>query len=71
MSPTVLRQRGYRVMIFLNDHPPARVHVSKAGNEARVRLDPVEILHNYGFSMREIREILDMVAEDQENLLAR
>ena len=70
MSPTVLDKRGYRFVIYLNDHPPAHVHVRKAEKDARVRLDPVEILHNFGFTRRELREIIDRVTEHQGALLA-
>jgi hypothetical protein len=46
MSPTILRQGGYQVTIFANDHLPPHVHVRRAGNAARIRLDPIEVLHN-------------------------
>lgn len=59
------------MMIYLNDHPPAHVHVSKAGSHARIRLEPVEMLHNYGFSPRDMGRILSIVAENQMNLLAK
>ncbi|MBN2306002.1 MAG: DUF4160 domain-containing protein, partial [Anaerolineae bacterium] len=61
MSPTVLRQAGFQVRIYPNDHPPAHVHISQAGNEARVSLNPVEIKNNWGFNTREIRKILERV----------
>ncbi len=63
MSPTVLRQAGYQFIIFPNDHPPPHVHVRRAGDAARVRLDPVEILHNQGFNTRELGVILAIVQE--------
>jgi len=39
--PTILRQGGFDVMIFTNDHPPAHVHLFKAGAEAVLDLAPV------------------------------
>jgi len=37
MMPTVLREEGFEVRIYTLDHPPAHVHVAKAG--AIVRID--------------------------------
>ena len=70
MSPTVLREKGYQVKIYPNDHPPAHVHVVKAEHEARVTLEPVEAKTNLGFNTREIGDILDMIEEHQADLLA-
>lgn len=69
MSPTILRQGGYQVVIFPNDHPPAHVHVRRSGNTARVRLEPVEILHNQGFNIRELGQIVGIVKQHQAMLL--
>ena len=35
--PTVHREEGFEVRIYTSDHPPAHVHVAKAG--AIVRID--------------------------------
>lgn len=69
MSPTVLRQDGYIFVIYPNDHAPAHVHVKKAENDARIRLDPVEVLHNWGFSNRELQRILEITSTNQAMLL--
>jgi serine phosphatase RsbU (regulator of sigma subunit) len=43
--PTIIRERGFEVMIYPNDHRPPHVHVWKAGKEARVvRLERGDIL---------------------------
>lgn len=69
MSPTIIRPRNYQVMIFTNDHPPAHVHVRRAGNEARISLDPIEVMDNYGFRNREIKQILRIIEDNQTLLL--
>lgn len=40
MSPTVVRQGGFLVMIYYKplEHDPPHVHVWKAGTEARIGL---------------------------------
>lgn len=69
MSPTVLNEDGYQVMIYLNDHTPAHVHVFKAENEAKVQLDPVEIMDNEGFNTRQLKAIRTLITEHQDELL--
>ena len=69
MSPTVLREKGFQVVIFSNDHPPAHVHVRRSGKVARIRLEPVETLHNHGFNTRELGAILTIVQDNQDVLL--
>ena len=70
MSPTVLREDGYQVKIYPNDHPPAHVHVVRAGKEARVGLDPIVVYNNWGFNNRELSKIQDIIEENQSLLLA-
>lgn len=41
--PLVLCEGGFQVRIYLNDHPPAHVHVFSAGGEAQIALNPVRI----------------------------
>jgi hypothetical protein len=51
--PTVLRLGRLRVVIYLNDHRPAHVHVMGGGQEAVFKLNcpagPAELRENYGF----------------------
>jgi hypothetical protein len=69
MSPTVVRQDGYQLIIFTNDHPPPHVHVRHSGRVARARLKPIEILHNSGYNARELSKIRAIVEEHQALLL--
>jgi hypothetical protein len=41
--PTVLRQDGFRVVIYPNDHLPSHVHVLKESGEVRIDLGSEEI----------------------------
>jgi hypothetical protein len=69
MSPTVLRQEGYTIAVYANDHSPPHVHVKRAENDARIRLDPIEVLHTEGFNERELGKILSIVRENHGLLL--
>lgn len=71
MSPTVLnrREHGFDVRIYTKDHAPAHVHVFNSDSEAKVSLDPIEVLDNWGFSNRAIKTICDLILEHQVRLL--
>ncbi len=64
MSPNILRKDGFVFVIYGNDHLPAHVHVKQADNDARIRLDPVEVLHNEGFNERELGKILSITRDN-------
>jgi hypothetical protein len=68
VSPVVLRQGKYEVVIHTLDHAPAHVHIKSAGKEARVALTPVEVLDNWRFRPGEIRAILKLVQTHQQEL---
>jgi hypothetical protein len=69
--PTVLRVRGYRFIIFFNDHPPAHIHVKHAEGGAKVRLKAVEITEYYQLTQRQLREIRDIVEENRDYLMEK
>ena len=71
MSPVMLRKGKYMVVIYVKDHPPAHAHVKSAGKEAKIRLDPVEVLENWGFKPQEIRAILAIIQDHQRQLLEK
>ena len=68
MSPVVLRSGKYEVVIYTRDHAPAHAHVKSAEKEARIGLNPVEVLNNWGFRPGEIRAILKLVQTHQRDL---
>ncbi|MGP8250913.1 MAG: DUF4160 domain-containing protein [Terracidiphilus sp.] len=59
--PTVLRIGALRVVVYLNDHRPAHVHVIGQGNESVFELNQpqgsVTLRENYGFTRRTITAI--------------
>ena len=58
----IVEERGYRVYIYSNDHPPVHVHVLKGDSEAKVHLEPeLSIKDNYGFKSQELRQILTII----------
>jgi hypothetical protein len=74
--PTILRESGFRVVIYTRDeHPPAHVHVWRAGGEAVIRLGAegeLPFLHEVnGMPKRDVRRALDLVTAHQDILLTR
>jgi hypothetical protein len=71
---TVLRVNGLRVVIFINDHDPAHVHVFGDG-EAKINLfgaDGTPILvWTDGMSRIEVRQAMRIVTEHQAFLCTR
>ena len=59
--PTVAMIDGLRVVIYLNDHRPAHVHVIGNGCEAVFKLNclegPPELRENYGFAAGKLSKI--------------
>ena len=58
---TILRLAGLRVVIYLNDHRPAHVHVIGHGCEAVFRIDcregRISLRENYGFRRSDLTRI--------------
>jgi hypothetical protein len=73
--PTVLRFKGFRVVIYTNDHWPPHIHVIGAGREARIALGGVgqwpSIVTNEGLSRRELAAALVEIDRNRELLIER
>jgi hypothetical protein len=71
---TVLRADGLRVVIFVDDHQPAHVHVFGDGH-ARINLlgadGTPELVWAEGMTRGEVRRAVRIVIEQQAPLLAR
>ena len=70
---TVFRAHGLRVVIFLDDHEPAHVHVFGDG-EAKIKLlgaHAPELVWTVGMSRADLRRAMRIVKEQQPFLLER
>ena len=71
--PTLLTQDGFDVMIYTRDHPPAHVHVWKAGAEIVINLGAERgkpwVRDNNGARQKVERQALMIVSEQQDFLL--
>ena len=71
---TVYRAHGLRIVVFVDDHEPAQVHVFGDG-EAKINLagcegDP-ELIFAIGMTRAETRRAMGVVKEQQAYLLKR
>ncbi|MBN2864331.1 MAG: DUF4160 domain-containing protein [Bacteroidales bacterium] len=58
--PTVLLIKGYRLFFFSNEgNEPVHIHIEKAERYAKFWLDPLCVVINYGFTGKELREIIE------------
>ena len=42
--PTIIKQDGFRIVIYPNDHLPSHVHVIKGDGEVRISLNTVRLI---------------------------
>jgi hypothetical protein len=68
--PTVLVIRGYKFKFFSNENDePTHVHVTKGSGTAKIWLEPeVSVEYSYNFTVRENRDIEEIVKENLETL---
>ncbi|MBS1543403.1 MAG: DUF4160 domain-containing protein [Bacteroidetes bacterium] len=68
--PTVLEINGYKFKFFSNENDePAHVHVIKGDGNAKIWLGPtVAEEYSYNFTIRERRDIRNLVIENLEIL---
>lgn len=73
--PTALRQDGFDVMIYVDDHPPAHAHVFKAGGQLIMNLGdedtPPSIREVKGMTKGEARRAVVIVEDNQGTLLRK
>ena len=69
--PTILRVKGYRFIVFTNDHPPPHVHVKQAEGGAKVSLDPIKVEEYWQLNRRQLREIKEIVEEQRDFIVEK
>jgi Domain of unknown function (DUF4160) len=71
--PTLLRQDGFEIRMYFNDHDPPHVHAFKAGGQVKVGLGSLEVspslLLVQGMSDKDVKKAIAIVMEHQAELL--
>ncbi len=69
--PTLLRWNGYRFFFYSADRwEPPHVHVVKGEGEVKIWLNDLTVAVNFGYSARELNEIILKTREEREALLS-
>lgn len=72
---TVHRAHGLRVVIYVDDHEPAHVHVIGEGGQAKVNLigpdGGPELVWAEGLKRSAVRRAMRLVTDQQEAFLSR
>ena len=71
---TVLRESGFRIIIYTADHEPAHVHVFGDGETKIILIGAdgqPEVVHQTRSSLRESRRALEIVTKYRDELLRR
>jgi hypothetical protein len=62
MSPTILREGGFRFYFFSREERRMHVQVQCAEGEAKYWLEPaIELAQNYGLNERQLRSVKAMI----------
>ena len=70
--PTIIKQDGFRVVIWPNDHLPPHVHVFKREAEVKIALlEPIVFNVEGQISNKDLVKALNLVIEHQIELLKR
>lgn len=68
--PTVLRKGRFRFYFFSNEREEtAHIHVKAAENQAKFWLNPAQLASNYGFSSRELKDLEELVEQNESLFL--
>jgi hypothetical protein len=69
VSPTVLREGGFRLFFFSREERRLHVHVHHSEGEAKFWLEPrIEIAENCGLSRRRLASALQLVQENEDEI---
>jgi hypothetical protein len=73
--PEVLREDGYIIKIWFNDHPPKHVHVFKSNGECVIELKdqsnfPI-LVKFQGMNRKEVTKALKLVNNYQDKLIEK
>ncbi len=61
---------GFKFRFYSSDvHEPPHVHVIHDDNEAKIRLDPVQLEYNRGYNRAALNRVLKLTEQNQTRLL--
>ncbi|MBU0463719.1 MAG: DUF4160 domain-containing protein [Proteobacteria bacterium] len=71
MSPTILREKGYRFFFFSREETRMHVHAYCENGEAKFWLKPeIELARNYRLSRLQIKQLEEIIKEHYDEFKA-
>jgi len=67
--PTILKLKGFRFFFFSNEHTPKHIHIQKQEKYAKINIETLEIINNYKFNSKELKEIKNIAKIYQNKFL--
>jgi Domain of unknown function (DUF4160) len=71
--PTLLKQNGFDIRMYFDEHAPSHVHVFKAGGQAKIELgngqQPPSLIMVQGMSTKDAKRAVEIVTKYQDKLL--
>jgi len=68
MSPTILREKGYRFFFFSREETRMHVHIHSENGEAKFWLEPeIELAKNYRLSRLELKQIENIIEDHYDS----
>lgn len=69
MAPTVLKEGGFRLLLFSREETRMPVHVNHANGEAKFWLEPaIASAQNFGLSPHQLRTAEDIVRAHEQRI---
>ena len=69
--PTVINIDGFRFFFYSNEHLPKHIRIEKAEKTAKFNLEFVELIKSSRFNATELKQIRNLVEENQELLIQK
>ncbi|WP_395044573.1 DUF4160 domain-containing protein [Flavobacterium sp.] len=66
--PTIFYINGFRFFFYSNEHLPKHIHIEKAEKTAKFNIENIELIKSYGFNASSLKQISNLVEENQELL---
>ena len=71
MTPTILREDGYRFFFFSREESRRHVHVIAADGEAKYWLEPeIELARNYRFRRAQLKTIESLIDAHYDDFIS-
>ena len=73
--PTLIRQDGFDIRMYLDDHDPPHIHAFRAGGQAKIAIGNSLTIPNLilvqGMNAKDAKKAIEIVLEYQTQLLAK